>query len=399
MVDCELLTSQYSGRKTQEEIQEILHAFPAWFSRRLLEVRALDPGCRLECVMKDKTREVGPDVKNSAHFVFNLAGIPRQSHREVCQRVCEPWRDSLSTLFRTKNLDHVPDDDLDNPVFFLDIRAMHGSQGFATLGGRKKPGDPLPFLSFKFAVDVAAKGEMRVTKKELGSRRHEELSMLYISSYTVGRAGTIAYARSFQVKPKVNLLVLPASGSRTLIHTGCGQEKKGVGRTGPRTTPVPRPAGDQVLPAWLKSELRDRGGYFANTTMRSLYSSTCGPGGYYWSLVSNLPEDPARDLQLAHVTNMPCPVRMCADPPTFKTHTNNGVIVAVDGETVYATCTYCGLYDRRDRQSKTKPRQPKNQGGLHVVPGTESNKYRWYIMTEGVYKSMRQEIEGQVLPG
>jgi len=203
MVDCELLTSQYSGRKTQEEIQEILHAFPAWFSRRLLEVRALDPGCRLECVMKDKTREVGPDVKNSAHFVFNLAGIPRQSHREVCQRVCEPWRDSLSTLFRTKNLDHVPDDDLDNPVFFLDIRAMHGSQGFATLGGRKKPGDPLPFLSFKFAVDVAAKGEMRVTKKELGSRRHEELSMLYISSYTVGRAGTIAYARSFQVKPKV----------------------------------------------------------------------------------------------------------------------------------------------------------------------------------------------------
>ena len=116
-------------------------------------------------------------------------------------------------------------------------------------------------------------------------------------------------------------------------------------------------------------------------------------------MVSNLPEDPARDLQLAHVTNMPCPVRMCADPPTFKTHTNNGVIVAVDGETVYATCTYCGLYDRRDRQSKTKPRQPKNQGGLHVVPGTESNKYRWYIMTEGVYKSMRQEIEGQVLPG
>ena len=138
--------------------------------------------------------------------------------------------------------------------------------------------------------------------------------------------------------------------------------------------------------------------------MRSLYAEPCG---YYKSLAEHLPEDLERDLKMAHVTNMPCPVRMCSTPPMFKTHTNNGVIVAVDGETVYATCTYCGLYDKREKsQVKTKRGQGKQGAGsqekhqgLEAVPGTLDKKYKWYILTEGGYKTMKEQIEGAILPG
>jgi hypothetical protein len=208
IVDCELLTSQYSGRRSQAQIQAILHAFPEWFTRRLLSVRAVDVGCRLECVMKDKTRDVdgGKDRKNSAHFIFNLAGVPRHSHRQVCQQVCEPWRNSLSELFKTKNLDHVPDSDLDSPAYFLDLRAMHGSQGFSTLGGGKKPTDPPPVLTFKYLIAVSSKDKIQVSTQDIRARMEDELNVFHISSYTTARASTVAYSRSFQAKREVTTM-------------------------------------------------------------------------------------------------------------------------------------------------------------------------------------------------
>jgi hypothetical protein len=124
------------------------------------------------------------------------------------------------------------------------------------------------------------------------------------------------------------------------------------------------------------------GGFFANTTMRSLYGDY---GGYHHSLASNLEGGEGRELKMAHVTNMPCPVKMCQTPPVIQAHSNNGIIVAVEGETVYATCTYCGA-----QGGKAK----KQEGGVKVVAGTEERRYKWFILTEECYKDVKGKVGG-----
>ena len=106
-------------------------------------------------------------------------------------------------------------------------------------------------------------------------------------------------------------------------------------------------------------------------------------GSYlYKSLHDNLnkdvKEEEKKSLAMARVSNIPCPVNLDKNPPVKHIHQKNGVFIAVDGETIYCTCSVCKFEE--DREGKS--------GGLTLVSGTEGKKYCWATITEQSYKTL-----------
>lgn len=83
-------------------------------------------------------------------------------------------------------------------------------------------------------------------------------------------------------------------------------------------------------------------------------------------------------LAMARVSNFPCPVNLDKKPPVMHVHPSNGVFVAVDGDTVYCSCTECQFEKERTLKA----------GSLELVKGTEGRRYGWAILTEEIYKTL-----------
>ena len=157
----------------------------------------------------------------------------------------------------------------------------------------------------------------------------------------------------------------------------------GGGATKRHKAAVRNPRAPEFLPAWLASAL---GGGECNSSMPCLQVLLCvckkskaiklkaqQAGGYvHSSLHDYLPKGVS--LNMARVTGMPCPLRLCKDPPEVHVHSSNGVFVAVDGEIVYSTCSVCEL--RGDKHCLT------------VVEGSERRRHPWVRITEGEYKTV-----------
>ena len=77
---------------------------------------------------------------------------------------------------------------------------------------------------------------------------------------------------------------------------------------------------------------------------------------------------------MARVTGMPCPLRLCKNPPEVHVHSSNGVFVAVDGEALWCTCSVCELKEKK--------------GGLAILEGSEGRRHPWVRITEGEYKTV-----------
>ena len=50
-----------------------------------------------------------------------------------------------------------------------------------------------------------------------------------------------------------------------------------------------------------------------------------------------------KTLQMARIGNCPCPANLDKKPPVVHVHPSNGVFIAVDGDTVYISCTECSF--------------------------------------------------------
>jgi len=95
-------------------------------------------------------------------------------------------------------------------------------------------------------------------------------------------------------------------------------------------------------------------------------------------LNKDVKEEDKKSLAMARVSNIPCPVNLDKIPPVKHIHQKNGVFIAVEGETIYCTCSVCKF--EKDREGKG--------GSLTLVSGTEGEKYGWAIITEQSYKTL-----------
>lgn len=81
---------------------------------------------------------------------------------------------------------------------------------------------------------------------------------------------------------------------------------------------------------------------------------------------------------MARIGNCPCPANLDKKPPVVHVHPSNGVFIAVDGDTVYLSCTECSF--EKDREHKG--------GNLELVKGTENQRYAWAILTKDAYTTL-----------
>lgn len=148
MIDWEIMASSYEGRVSIEEIQKVPDSFPEWFVGRLRSLGAISSKTRVECVVKNKTRWKGLDLKLSRHFTFNICGVTMSSHYHVLQAVLVPWEEKIKQLHKDKNMSSISQQDLLHPVWGWDNRLLRGQNGIGTLYCRKAddPGAPFPKL-------------------------------------------------------------------------------------------------------------------------------------------------------------------------------------------------------------------------------------------------------------
>ena len=111
------------------------------------------------------------------------------------------------------------------------------------------------------------------------------------------------------------------------------------------------------------------------------------PGSYVFNslhdYIQNTSEDSPKDskkksLLMARIGNFPCPVKLDQRPPVLYRHASNGVFVAVDGDTIYSTCTECSFEEDRIKKG----------GNLELVKGTEKQRYTWAILNKEKYESL-----------
>ena len=70
ILDCDAKVSEFDGRFTVEELDEVIDGAAEWFSRRMVEVGAISPEAAVVVYEKDKSRK----GKASRHLIFNVLG-------------------------------------------------------------------------------------------------------------------------------------------------------------------------------------------------------------------------------------------------------------------------------------------------------------------------------------
>jgi len=71
ILDCDAKEAEFGGRYTLEQLGEAISRVPAWFAKRLVEIRAIKPTDRVVVYEKEKSRR----GKASRHYIFNVVGL------------------------------------------------------------------------------------------------------------------------------------------------------------------------------------------------------------------------------------------------------------------------------------------------------------------------------------
>lgn len=104
----------------------------------------------------------------------------------------------------------------------------------------------------------------------------------------------------------------------------------------------------------------------------------------YDALKKNKGEE-EKELVMARVSNMPCPVNLDKKPSKVHVHPSNGVFVGVRGNVIYCSCSECKFEEDRG-------------GSLNLVEGTERLRYSWAVITEEEYYTLVTGEQSRPLP-
>lgn len=216
IVDWEIMMKYYTGRMTVEQVEGIANAFPAWFINRMMQKQLIPSTAEVDCIVKCKSRDVKGDYKVSKHFVFGIAGSTLlQQHYNAQVIVFEEYADKIRQTHKDKSLLHISDDELQIPVWGVDMQLLKGQNGISTLFGIKK-GDKTD-SSFPRVVKrlvISANGCKSKTYKESKIDRYDIKTLgltkshlcMYRCSYTTPYTHTITYNNKLTQECKVSHL-------------------------------------------------------------------------------------------------------------------------------------------------------------------------------------------------
>jgi hypothetical protein len=154
---------------------------------------------QVRCTIKDKSRASKDGAKVSYHFIFNIAGQPRGSHKDVCGMAFNGVTDILKEAHKVKSFSGLTEKQQASPWIGVDWRTQSGGHGFSVPFSRKALSDPLPTLPcYRIVTSSSSETFPFGWPKDLSDTA--AITMLYHASYTPPAGDCTAYAGAFLCK-------------------------------------------------------------------------------------------------------------------------------------------------------------------------------------------------------
>jgi len=297
-------------------------------------------------VFKRKTRDTPGGRKHSLHLVPELCDVPREVLKSVCAAVFAPHRDQI----RQPAFSGFTDEELRASEFAgADLQTMGGNTPFS-MAFSSKTDDPAELRPAVVHRAFYRNGELHVFPMECqplvnpvpfapppeggqhsleGLTDDQAVHLLWQSSCSIPRRYMAPVKPDFRKDAEIRQSRTDAS-------------LRGISGGGPPARGGPRVGGAGGvekggirLPDWFKRHFTQQGCTERQSSAQSYLSflpSLDCPGA-----------DPA-GWKTTHLDKSLCPHRLSLEPPVLYTHTNNGVIAAVNSGKegrVYVRCTFC----------------------------------------------------------
>lgn len=124
ILDCDAKEAEFGGRYTLDTLREAISRVPAWFTKRMVEIRAIRPTDRVVVYEKEKSRK----GKASRHYVFNIVGLSTWDTQAILREIF--WAETE----REKKLEKKPELLLPHPWHVTDQVPHHGRGQYSVLG-------------------------------------------------------------------------------------------------------------------------------------------------------------------------------------------------------------------------------------------------------------------------
>jgi hypothetical protein len=336
ITDWEAYRLHARGRLSDAQMVERMEAFPLWFYRRLLALGFVAPDAVVTAVFKDKSRPVtakdgAADFKFSAHTIFSVTGVPAIALAHACAQAFQPYKVRIDTC--KDDYSALLDEELEQPWFGADIKALGGNTGFSTFGSRKKADDPMPALKYRFAF---CRGE-QLSRTAVGLHDPENIVFAGPGAPVMPHEAVVECLRaSLCTVPGYDMVPFTPTAeiqAETKHIRNASKRHQAVSGAGP---PLGSPAAAallQHLPGWVSSEIQPG------------YSVSANAAATYKQHIARIVEG-TKDWHAVHVSGASfyCPVALCELRPIKKRHSRNGVIIVYHPDMhdfVYVRCTKC----------------------------------------------------------
>ena len=337
ITDWEAYRLHAEGRLSDRQMTERMEAFPLWFYQQLVLLRLVSPSAVVVAVLKNKSRAVTtragePDFKFSAHTTFGIAGVPSVALAHACAAVFAPYKDRIHAC--KDSYAGLADEDLELPWFGADIKALGGNTGFSTYGSRKKAGDDMPVLKYRYEFCQGLE-RCRVPVPQPDAIAFTGPRAMPHESIVECLRGSLCTVPGFYMVP---LTPNAEKDAETKHNRNASKRRQAVSGAGPPLGGTGSGSGSSAglrknLPAWVSLEIPES------------CHLTVNAAATYKHHIEKLVQG-TDEWSALHVPSYGfyCPVSLCKPKPIKKRHSRNGVIIVYHPEVhdfVYVRCTQC----------------------------------------------------------
>lgn len=398
MLDWEIKESEVRGRLTREQLAALCAEFPLWFYQKMVERGHVARRAVVFATVKQKTRAIPDkgDMKHSIHVLFHVCGVPSTQLQHVCKDVLRDYwadlrkfKDKSPDVRATAFVDAQTGEDKigDFPCVGADAAPLSGSTGIAMLFSRKVAADPYPGLEYSCAYSEGVVHLFPMRRDAFsvpnpcpfqppavdGQHRLESLTkdqavhLMYMASCSVPKDNMVAPTQRSRENAEVQQSRTAARHQATSRVGGVAPPAHG----GAGSAPVSSASILSVLPEWFSSYIGRMSGKERPTAAKPFAEQIRRLG------ISGA--DPSAWCVTHYHPGVPCP-KMLSDPtPAIHHHSNNGVIVAVNGAlegVVFVRCTHCSCLS-------------ETNGDVERVRGRDHDQAtNWIKLTEEGFKSV-----------
>ena len=205
--DCEIMSSVFDGRKSTEEIKEMVQCFPAYISSTMHKVGLINPETFITFEVKDRTRMTDPKTQNikiSYHFTPNICAPKYIHHKaaEICLREFKDRIDEAAVSIKSTGIlpESLLSHDSSDSVYAFDCGAI--KNGITTAFSRKKKSDAFSRLVYTEEVYEGCAIDRRECLKDPQDLQGDNLTvecrcmLVFKQLYTTPKKEMLCYAAS-----------------------------------------------------------------------------------------------------------------------------------------------------------------------------------------------------------